>query len=558
MVFKRLNESLQKVQLVSKKLQKGGGKPSPSKAQMTQQIDVICVNGAEFVTGLVWNTITNARGIMSEARRFGRENSMDVVAIRERLLKAQAGYVGKNKGVNKDMYSLASTLAGVLEQRHLNDIKIQQKIDHESKPEDGVNSEGAAWLGVFEVQPSMLRKKGRKDNPLKIGPKAESSLNVTDSTVFSEDAETNIQADSLLVNMPVVVNLQEVIEEKLYYILAVVDGNVVPQSDRLGTFKEIDRLQGKINNLYNSTKKLHQYYFPADWNRGYDEANLSELLVPQNLNKSYKLKQLTWGMTRREIGLVGCAIVVGCIYFAYDHHQTQLQELENQRLQKQELERIAIQRKRIMEATGADVKINDLVRPWVSKPSVKDFIKNCHQRLIDIPPYIGGGWQLIKIDCQEKNIKLDYVRGDYSTVDDFRADVKRLFNVEANIPGEANGNRGYAVIPNAMKPAGNEEPQGLTDLLSSFVSQFQRADVDYILKTTEFEKLPKLPGQSNQSESSKLAPWSTTSFEVKTPYDPAQVFTNSNVAVVRIESIIINISDDNYSWTTLGKLYAKL
>lgn len=551
-MFKRLNESIQKFQLASQKIQKGGGKPSSSKMQITQQIDVISVNGAEFVTGLVWNTITNARGIMSEARRFGRENSMDVVAIRERLLKAQAGYVGKNKGVNKEMYSLASTLAGVLEQRHLNDTKLQQKIAQDSKPDEEINNEGAAWLGVFEVQPSMLRKKGRKENVSKISPKAEPSLDVTDVTIFNDEVDSDSQVDKVVVNMP------EVQEENLYYILAVVDGNVVPQSDRLGTFKEIDRLQGKINNLYNSTKKLHQYYFPADWARGSDEANLSELLVPQNLNKSYKLKQLTWGMTRREIGLVGCAVVVGCLYFAYDHHQTQLQELENARIQKQEMERIAIQRKRIMEATGSDVKLNDLVRPWVSKPSVKEFISNCHSRLSDIPPYVGGGWQLIKIDCQEKNIKLDYVRGDYSTVDDFRADVKRLFSVEANIPGEENGNRGYVVIPNTIKPAGNEEPQGLTDLMSSFVSQFQKADVEYNLKATEFEKLPQLPGQSEQAGSPKLAPWSTTSFEVKTPYDPAQVFTNSNISVVRIESIIINISDDNYSWTTIGKLYAKL
>jgi len=552
MVLKRLNDSLSRIRIAGKKLPNGGAKASSGKLQITQKIDVLRINGSEFVTGLVWNTITNARGIMTEARRFGRENSMDVVAIRERLLKAQAGYVGKNKGVNKDMYSLASTLAGVLEQMHLNDPQLQQKLEQELKPDEGMNNEGAAWLGVFEVHPSMLRKNGKKEKRGKISKNAEQSLAVADVKVFSEEPEEN---DQVVLE---VINVNEEPKEKLYYILAVVDGNVVPQSDKLGTYKEIERLQGKINNLYSSTKKLHKYYFPADWGRGGSEVNLVDLLSPQNLQKNYKLKQLTWGMTRREIGIIGCAVIIGCLYFAYDMHQKQLQELEAQRLQQQELERIAIQRKRIMEATGADVKVNDLVRPWVSKPSVKEFIETCQHRLKDIPPYIGGGWQLIKIDCQEKNIKLDYIREDYSTVDDFRSDVWRLFSVEANIPGEENGNRGYVVIPNAMKPAGNEEPQSLTDLLSSFVSQFQRAAVEYSLKATEFEKLPKLPGQTTQDESAKLAPWSTTSFEVKTEYDPGLVFKDTKTSVVRIESIIININDGNYNWTTIGKLYAKI
>ncbi|MEA9392193.1 type 4b pilus protein PilO2 [Acerihabitans sp. TG2] len=527
------------------------GQAGSSKPLINQKIDVLRINGADFVSGLVWNTISNARGIMSEARRFGRENNMDVVAIRERLMKAQAGYVGKNKGVNKEMYSLASTLAGILEQVHLSDQLLQQKVEEEHNPENEIYSEGAAWLGVFEIAPPMMRNHGRKEKYVKENKKEDQNLSVSDvnlcSVEIAESAMMNIQKS----------NMTDQSDEKLYYILAVVDGNVVPQSDKLGTRKEIERLQGKINSLYSSTKKLHKYYFPSDWGRGESEIILSDLLSPASLNKGYKLKQLTWGMTKREIGVVGLLIVIGCMYISYDRYNAHLREIEFQRLQQAENDRIALQRKRIREATGSDVKINDLVRPWVSKPSVREFLDICHRRLKEIPTYMGGGWALIKIDCQEKNIKLDYVRGVYSTVDDFRRDVTRIFGVAADIPGDQNGNRGYVVISNAMRPAGNEEPGSLTDLMSSFASQFQQVEAEYNFKNTEIEKLPKLPGQTVSEEKTQLAPWSTTSFEVKSGFEPSNIFTNTNLSVVRIESIITNISESNYSWTTIGKLYAK-
>jgi|GEM_PF-4219522 Pilin accessory protein (PilO). len=544
MIKKLLNDAVIKLQ-TTVKFSGASSKKVNEKRSLNQDINVFRINGADFVTGLVWNTISNPRGIMSEARRFGRDNNMDVVAIRESLIKAQAGYVGKNKGVNKEMYSLASSLAGILEVKHSNDPILQQKLAEGQNDESNLQSGEIAWLGVFEIEPEFKRKinKVKKAKP-KEDPKV----------VFPDIKDE--EDDSILFDVESQ-QLEVIKEETLYYILAVVEGNVVPQSDRVGTRSEIEKIHGKINGLYGSSKKFHRYYFPKSWLRSEPDIVLRDLLNSQSLNKSFRLKQLTWGMTKRELVIATLIFALICSYVAYDRYQAHLAELEFQRLQQEESARIALQRKRIREATGADVKVNDLVKPWVSKPTASEFIRVCDNRLADIAPYIGGGWQLIKIDCQEKNIKLDYVREIYSTIDDFRRDVKAVYGVEADIPGEGNGNRGYVVIPNKMNPGGNEEPGDLTDLISAVASQFQRIEAEYSFKSTEVDELPKLPGQTTTQGVVNLAPWSTTSFVVKSDYKPEQIFSKSRGSVLRIESIVANISDDKYSWSVMGKLYDK-
>ena len=142
-------------------------KPGRIKNTINQKIDILQINGHDFVTDLVWNPISNGRAIMSEARSYGRDNGMDVVVIRERMFKAQAGYVGKNNGVTKEMYSLASALAGIMERRHANDDELQRNYRNAQNPNDMDMGDGIGWVGVFEVAPALFQKKPerKKTNP---------------------------------------------------------------------------------------------------------------------------------------------------------------------------------------------------------------------------------------------------------------------------------------------------------------------------------------------------------------------------------------------------------
>lgn len=85
---------------------------------------IVTINGKRFVSALFWQPLTSPRTYMSEARAIGKKNGWDVVAIRRTERRIQAGFVSKEAGAMKGMYSLASALTGQL---------------------------GDHWLGAFEV-----------------------------------------------------------------------------------------------------------------------------------------------------------------------------------------------------------------------------------------------------------------------------------------------------------------------------------------------------------------------------------------------------------------------
>lgn len=72
------------------------------------------INGKSFVSGLKWETLRYPHAYMLEARALGKQIDMDIVAIRKEEEGIQAGFVSKNTGVTKHMYSLAAVLADAL------------------------------------------------------------------------------------------------------------------------------------------------------------------------------------------------------------------------------------------------------------------------------------------------------------------------------------------------------------------------------------------------------------------------------------------------------------
>lgn len=78
------------------------------------KVQILSYHGNSFVTGLLWHPLGSLTGYMREARQFGREEKMDIVAIRRTESIIQAGFVSRSAGAVKGMYSLASALAGQL------------------------------------------------------------------------------------------------------------------------------------------------------------------------------------------------------------------------------------------------------------------------------------------------------------------------------------------------------------------------------------------------------------------------------------------------------------
>jgi hypothetical protein len=78
------------------------------------RVKILKYHGRTFVTGMRWVPLGSVPSYMKEARQFGKEHDLDIVAIRRTSSLIQAGFVSRSAGVNKGMYSLAATLAGQL------------------------------------------------------------------------------------------------------------------------------------------------------------------------------------------------------------------------------------------------------------------------------------------------------------------------------------------------------------------------------------------------------------------------------------------------------------
>lgn len=78
------------------------------------RVKTLKYHGRTFVTGMRWVPLGSVPSYMKEARKFGKDHDLDIVAIRKTTSLIQAGFVSRTAGVNKGMYSLAATLAGQL------------------------------------------------------------------------------------------------------------------------------------------------------------------------------------------------------------------------------------------------------------------------------------------------------------------------------------------------------------------------------------------------------------------------------------------------------------
>lgn len=77
-------------------------------------ITILEINGNRFVAGMQWQPLSQSRSPLKEAKEEGQRRGWDVVSIKRGSDWIQAGFVSRASGVYKGMYSVASSLAGVL------------------------------------------------------------------------------------------------------------------------------------------------------------------------------------------------------------------------------------------------------------------------------------------------------------------------------------------------------------------------------------------------------------------------------------------------------------
>ncbi|NWC89945.1 type 4b pilus protein PilO2 [Pseudomonas reactans] len=431
---------------------------------------VTTINGKKFVSGLLWQALTQPRSYMKEAKAIGKREGLDIVTIRNTVEVKQAGFVSKADGVYKGMYSLAAALAGQL---------------------------GDTWIGAFKLPSGQ------------------------------------------------------------YAVVAVDRGAVVPGADKIGDF---DTIKKQLNLLYGrGTTTYTKIYAPEEMSFGGEALDIEELLKPSNLNKSYTLKPLTFGLTTKEWAgsAVGVAVVLALIVLGWQWH------LENEHQAKVELalaaqaeaDRLADLNKK----TRAPQIAPALKHPWSTQSGVADFVMAC-LTVANSKPLSLAGWPAVSANCKHDLYAVTYARAGAATVNQFIQAAKPLFDLAPAF--SAGGDAASLNQPLEMTLAGDEELSDLDTALATFNSHFQQvlikpevAEVPYIPPPVP-EPLPGAdPAQALPPP--PLPDWIEFSFKVESHIPPEILIQGLPGRGVRITEVVINREATQLQWTIKGALYAK-
>lgn len=432
-------------------------------------VRIVAVNGRKFVSGLFWQPLTSPRSYMSEARTIGKKRNWDIVAIRK-AARIQAGFVSKNAGVMKGMYSLAAALAGQL---------------------------GDSWIGAFAV--------GNDE----------------------------------------------------YAVVAAHEGSIVPGYDVVMGKEEALSLLKQGYQLFQYENE--QVFAPADFEFSQYEKDLESLLTPRTLKSEYRLKQLTFGLTKQELVMLGVsALVVLAGFYGWAEYKAYAQKkAREEAIRQEQLRRAALDRlnAKTRNKQGAEA----LRHPWAAMPGALDFVTACSAEIYALPLNIAG-WQIDEAKCDAKALSATYKRkATGTTVRAFiewageRHDAPPVFTDD--------GDTATLTRPVKMMFGGDEKVAAADTVQNTFVSHFQAVDVRLKLIEKKVALAPPVPGpgQPAPAASARAPDWRMFRYEFETPIAPDSLIDSlpdkNGVRITEMEMRFVE-DDSSLKWTVTGELYA--
>lgn len=429
------------------------------------EIKIVSINGKEFVSGLVWEPLKE-RAYMREARQIGKRESMDIVAIRLGFM-AQAGFVKKDNGVTKGMYSMASALAG------------QINLD--------------AWIGAFELP------------------------------------------------------------NGLYALVAVHNGLIVPDCDLVGDRQEVLNLLKEMDSqpkvmLFNTV------YHPADFDYRGKPLDIEDVLKPEAMRKDYALKQLTFGMTRRELlQLGGATVLLVCLVVGY--LQWQAYETEKALKEAQRVELLRQQALAELNArAGAEQTARALQHPWATQPGIPDFLNGC-QGAIDALPLAIGGWTFQSAICTPITVESVFGRSAKTTFNDFTEATRELFAAPpVLLEGGERAGLGDKITIGA---GGDDELLPWQQIQADFMSYLQKLDLKAVITEVPvvIPAQPALPG-GVEAPPLPQPDWKHFKFSLSSAYTPQYLFAGLSLKGIRLVEISVSREGSELTWTVKGDIYA--
>ncbi|PII85117.1 hypothetical protein BL250_12350 [Erwinia sp. OLTSP20] len=342
--------------------------------------------------------------------------------------------------------------------------------------------------------------------------------------------------------------------EKLFTLVGkTLKGGIHPYSDEIYKEEELQQyvIDLKSDLRGNNTGMEIPVYSDTDFPFVTDEIHLKNLLIPKNLKKDYRLKPLTWGMTKNQLILLSVAAVMAIGAVAFIEHENEQREVQKRRA-------IAAEQLRI-ETINRDARykaaLAKLKHPWIDTPSVINFLHACQSMGAKIPLSIEG-WTPSALECTGGEMNVTLMRPDNSAVTTQAVvdAVKKLLGADTKFFFNQTSIVNFS-ISEKVKANGDDPVTSSDEQLKKVISLFQSVNIE-----AAFNAVPVKETEKNEfGEDLPKQDWVEYTFEVNTAVPAQLVFINDDFPGVRIHKINYTLDQNNSSiqYKITGSLYAK-
>lgn len=167
------------------------------------------IHRRRYVSGLLWQSLSNPRELRAEAGELARKLNMDLMVVRKDLGLAQAGYASSREGGRPGLLSLGAIVAAVIAVRGV-------QIDGERQPV-------ASWLAALRLQ---------DDRWAYLAVREESFLPTGDFAGTREEVLDRLHADYALGGWNAVIGDVDLVEQGFHNFEAVTVADVLPRTTR--------------------------------------------------------------------------------------------------------------------------------------------------------------------------------------------------------------------------------------------------------------------------------------------------------------------------------------
>lgn len=344
------------------------------------------------------------------------------------------------------------------------------------------------------------------------------------------------------------------IDDDCYAVVGTSEGAIIPGVDLVTTQAEAkQRIVGLQNR---GLLKGVQLFVPEGFGFDVRPFDIEELLAPGRLRNEFKLRQLTFGLSRKEMAsvgmLAGAILTAGGAYHLWNLHQEEQARQAAAAAEQKRQEELKAKNSQAKEP----LDLAALNHPWASLPDTEDMVRACSKAERVLPLSIAG-WLFESSKCDGLALAATYQRTGTATAKQFTEAATELFEEPPAFLID-NGNTVGVRVALKVAIGRNEELPNQGEVLREVSSHFYKQGVEPQIAPVQAVPIQKLPGNDqNQPAQTVMPPWAKLSFRAETKLPPALALEGLPDLGVRTTLIETNLKNSQFTWSVAGEIYAK-